>query len=280
MTIKTRPRPASWLTLIVAIALVAAACGSDGDSASTTNSSPPATTTTSEPEPTTSPTTEATTSTADNTSTTASSSSTTSTTQSSTTSTTDLPGEPFDMFIKEGDVLAVVAVAYDDTLNLRAAPGTDRAILATARPTENDLVATGRQRLLPNSIWYEVELDGTTGWVNSSFVAYMGGTDDFTAEYLADFERSEAPTMEELGEIVASNVASEDPPSRIVRSVAASVGDLGEVTYDVIGIGDDSLAGYRLHIFAVDEGSSGAFEVTSIERTTFCSRGASGEFCV
>lgn len=174
-----------------------------------------------------------------------------------------------------------MAVAYDDILNLRAAPGTDQSVLATAGPTEAALVATGRQRLLSSSgIWSEVELGGTTGWVSSSFVAYMGGTDDFTAEYIADFGRSEAGTMEELGEIIAANLASEDPPSRIVRSVAASVGDLGEVTYDVIGLGDDALAGYRLHIFARDEGSSGTFEVTTIERTIFCSRGLRGESCI
>ena len=85
--------------------------------------------------------------------------------------------------------------------------------------------------------------------------------------------------MEELGEIIAANVASVDPPSRIARSVDARIGDLGEVTYDVIGLGDDSLAGYRLAIFALDEGSSGVFAVTSIERTTFCSRGLADEFC-
>ena len=269
MTIKTRPRPARWLTLLIVIA-VTAACGSDGDSAATTNSSPPATTTTSEPEQTT--LTDATTSTADNTSTTA----------TSTSSATALPGTdwPYGL-IKDGDVLAVMAVAYDDTLNLRAGPGTDQSVLATLGPTEVALVATGRQRLLPSSgIWTEVELDGTTGWVSSSFIAYMGGTDDFTSQYIADFGRSEAGTMEELGEIIAANVASEDPPSQIVRSVGASVGDLGEVTYDVIGLGDDALAGYRLHIFALDEGSSGTFEVTSIERTTFCTRGLSGEACV
>ncbi len=85
--------------------------------------------------------------------------------------------------------------------------------------------------------------------------------------------------MNDLGQAVADNLASEDPPSRIVRSVNATVGDLGEVTYDVVGLGDDATFGFRLHVFAVDESGDG-FSLRTIERTVFCSRGLSGENCV
>ncbi len=178
-----------------------------------------------------------------------------------------------------GDELGVMGVAFDDVLNVRAKPGTDQSIVETLAPTDEGLVATGEERLLPNSIWYEVDAKGTTGWVSSSFVAFVGGVDDSTAEYLAEFPWPEAETMDELGQIVADNVASEDPASRIVRSVAAAAGDLGEVTYDVIGIGDDATAGFRLHIFGSPAETGEGFSLKSIERTTFCSRGLSGEFC-
>lgn len=247
------------MSTLLVLALAVAACGG-GESASSSS----------------------TTGSAETTSTTDSTTATTTTQPSSSTSaTTDagLPGEPFDLFIDEGDSLGVAGVAYDDMLNVRSKPGTEYPIVAKVGPTAVGLIATGQERLLPGSIWYEVTVEGTTGWVNSSFVGFVGGVDDSTAEFLSEFERPSAPTMEQLGQIVADLVASVDPPSRIVQSVESSVGDLGEVTYDVIGLGDDSLAGYRLHIFGVQEGSPD-FLLTSIERTVFCSRGLAGELCV
>ncbi len=252
---------------MTAALLILSACGGGDTSSDTSTSSPPATTTT----------TEDTTTTTEDTTTTAS---TSTTIESTTTTASDgLPGEPFDLFMDAGDELGVMGVAFDDVLNVRAKPGTDQPVLETLAPTDEGVVATGEERLLPNSIWYEVDANGTIGWVSSSFVGFVGGVDDSTSQYLAEFPWPEAETMNELGQIVADNVASEDPPSRIVRSVAASVGDLGEVTYDVIGIGDDATAGWRLHIFGTPTESGEGFSLKSIERTTFCSRGLSGELC-
>lgn len=190
-----------------------------------------------------------------------------------------LPGEPFEGFTSDGDALAVVGVAYDDELNVRAEPGTNADVVAKAAPTADDLVATGQARSLPESIWYEVTYDGATGWVGSQFVAFMGATDDATAEFLDGGPPVEAETMVDLAQPVIEFYASEEPPSNVVQSVEASVGDLGEITYDVIGIGDDAVAGYRLHIFGMPTAGGEAFALSSIERTYLCSRGVSGEFC-
>lgn len=259
------------LLLVLAIALGAAACGDsdDGsaDSSASASSDSIATTTT---------TTAATTTSQD--AATSTSSSTTEPTTSSSTSTT-LAGENFDGFADDGDVLAVMGVADDDVLNVRAGPGTDQAILTTAQPTANDLVATGRARLLTSSIWYEVTVNGETGWASSSFMGFEAATDDATAEFLDGQPPIGAETLVDLGLAVADGFASEDPPSSIEQSVAPVVGDLGEVSYDVIGIGDDSIAGFRLHIFATPSEGGEGWVLKSIERTTFCWRGTSGELC-
>ena len=190
-----------------------------------------------------------------------------------------IPGAPIDLFAKDGDVLAVVGVADDDVLNVRGNPGTDQPILGTVGPADTDLVSTGRARLLTESIWYEISVDGVDGWVSASYVAFIGGTDDATAEFLADGGPVSADTMTDLGRAVAERFASTEPPSRIEQTVAPTVGDLGEVTYDVVGIGDDAVLGYRLKIFAtVDEGGE-PFTVRTIERTSLCSRGLTGELC-
>ena len=191
----------------------------------------------------------------------------------------DLPGDAWDGFAAAGDVFSVVGVAHDDELNIRALPDAGSTALTSVAPTADDLVATGRARILPESIWYEVSTGGSTGWANSRFVAFVGGTDDATAEFLDGEPPTTAETMLGLAGVVTDKFASEDPPSRVVQTVAPTVGDLGEVTYDVVGIGDDAVAGYRLHIFATPNEDGESFSLKSIERTYLCSRGVTGELC-
>lgn len=256
-------RPLLALLFFGSIMLLAAGCGDDDSTAADSTTSTIGSSQTTETTAQSTTTTEATTTTTDETTTTEST----------------LPGEPIDLFVSDGDVLGVMGVAHDDVLNIRSAPGTDQPVVVTAEPTADDVVATGRARELPNSIWYEVTVDGTTGWASFSFLGFIGGTDDATAEFLDGAQPTEVETMVELADLVADKFASEDPPTRIVQSVAPEVGDLGEITYDLVGIGDDAIGGYRLHIFAAPAESGEGFVLKSIERTTFCTRGLAGELC-
>jgi len=180
-----------------------------------------------------------------------------------------------------GAVLSVVGVTHDDVLNLRASPGADQQILLGIPPTEESVLALGRTRALP-AWWTNVEYAGVVGWVNLSYVAYGGATSDMTSEILAGTGGSlDGASMTELGAAVAAVVASDDPPSDVVLVVPETVGDLGEVTFDVIGIGDDSVRGFRLHVFG-QPGNSG-FCLISVEGTVLCdpTRGVTEEgLCV
>ena len=149
--------------MAAALALVAAACGGDDSSDATETTASPATTTTLAAATTT--TTAAPTTTIPTT--------TTTTTVTGPTTTT-LPGEPFDIGPSSGDVLSVVAVAYDDVLNLRAGPGTDFEVLKKMPPRYDRVIANGRAQALPNSIWYEVTALGVTGWASSTYLAELG----------------------------------------------------------------------------------------------------------
>ncbi len=252
---------------LLTLALLAAACGS---TAETTTTAPPATTA----EPTT--TTAAPTTTAATTTTTT----TTTTTEPPTTTTTTLPGDPIDIGPRAGDRIAVVGVEFDDVLNLRAAPGTDQEILRGLEPTYDRLIAKGNARQLPASIWYEVDADGTVGWVSSRFVAYIGATDDITLAIVDDLgEIPRADTMLELADIVADVVKSDDPPSRVTVTVEPATGDLGEVTIDVIGLGDDAVFGIRLVILGQPD--DGGFSLMAVEQTSLCARGVDADgICV
>ena len=271
-----RMRRGGLSVVVLVLVFMAAACGDDAGSADTTVVT---TTSLAATSITTAPTTTTTAPTTTTTTTVAPTTTTTSTTVAPTTTT--LPGEPIDAPPRRGDIVGVVGVAHDDVLNVRAAPGINQSIVATLEPLEDDVLVLGNARSLPNSIWTQVEIDGVTGWSNISFLAYLGDADDITARLVNDLgETPRAETMLDLGLIVAEALASLEPPSRIVMSVAPTVGDLGEVTYDVIGLGDDSLHGVRLHVFGTpDEGGEG-FVLKAVERTQLCARGISGGFCV
>jgi hypothetical protein len=248
--------------------MLAVACGSDTGEPTTTTVAP---TTTITPSPTTTNAPMRTTTTAPQPTTTTAPGPTT----------TTLAGEPIDFGPAAGDILMVVGVRHDDVLNLRAGPGTGQPIIDEIPPTYTELEAQGNTRDLSPGFWIEVDYEGTTGWVNLRYVAYEGVVTDETSTVVAELgERPVEPTMIDLGELVASVFASEaDPESAIVQVTPVSTGDLAEVTFDVVGIGDDSVLGSRLHVFA--EKVAGGFSLRSVEVTTLCGRGVTDDgLCV
>jgi hypothetical protein len=198
------------------------------------------------------------------------------TTSSTTTSASGLPGDPIDFGPAEGDILAVVGVAHDDVLNLRAVPGGDQEILAGIPPLYSDLIALGATRQLAASMWIKVDYSGLEGWVNLRFIAYLGAIDDITAQILSNLgETPAAETMPGLGLLVADSIVAEAPDASVVMSAAPTVGDLGEVTYDIVGFGDDSVRGTRIHVFGQPEGDG--FVLKTVEASPFCSRGVDSD---
>lgn len=198
----------------------------------------------------------------------------------------ELPGERIDIFPYEGAELAVVAVDADDTLNVRSGPGVGFDVVTELDPLATGVVATGHNRSLDDDgIWAEVAVDGVTGWASTAFLAHLGDTGDRTSELYPDpADRPRAETMLELGEAVAEDVAGSDldggPPLSITVVDGPSVGDLGEVTVDVTGFGDDALLGYRLAVFAEPDPGGESFTVRTVESTPLCRRGVSDGLCL
>lgn len=268
------PSPTRILAALGVAALLAAGCGDDSE--------PSTATTTTSDSPTTSSTATST----------VPSSTTTSTSPSSTTTPTppgepipegELPGERFDIGPREGDVLAVIGVRFDDVLNVRRAPGTDQDVVAELDNLADDVVATGRGRMLTRSIWWEVTTaDGVIGWVGSSFVAKTGATSDVTAQVIAELGYTpEEATMSDLGLLVGETIDTDpDVPSSMVMVVEADeTGDLGEVTFDLVGLGDDTTRAVRLHVFGQPLDSGDGFGLKSVEQTDMCdpARGPSAD---
>jgi uncharacterized protein YraI len=253
------------LTVLVLVALVAAACGRGGEVAGqdTTTTAPAETTTTAAPAETTTTAAET-------------------TTTAAPADPADLPGERVDIFPYEGDELAVVGVERGDELNLRAGPGVEFPVIAELAPLATGVVATGHNRsLAADGFWSEVRVDGQTGWANSRYLAHLGATRDATSELVGTGTPPQASSMEELARQVGDPLIADDTEGTAEAVIVDGPhqGDLAEIVVDVVGLPDDSVLGERLHLFAIRDGS--AFILRTIEATTLCRRGVTAEgLCV
>jgi hypothetical protein len=186
-----------------------------------------------------------------------------------------LPGERVEIFPYEGAQLIVVGVEAGDRLNVRVRPGVEAGVAFDLAPLADGLVATGHNRRLEGSgQWSEITAAGRTGWANSAYLSHRGQTNDVTSEVVTG-ERPRASTIRELGLAVARQRASQEPPSDIVVVARPTVGDLAEVTVDVLGSGDDSVAGERLHVFG--EPVAGGVVLRTVEATVLCLRGVTDD---
>lgn len=199
------------------------------------------------------------------------------------TSPPELPGSEWDLYVPEqGEIVAVVGVAYDDILEVHELPGENTPLLGTLAPTADDVVSLGEGRMLPASIWWRVTRGDVSGWVGSRYMSRLGLTDDITSQIVDSLgEIPMAETMLDLGMIVADVRKSVEPASLIAVSVAPTVGDLGEITIDVVGLGDDAIGGERLHIFGQPLEGGDGFSLMAVEATVMCTRGVTADgFCL
>ncbi len=189
---------------------------------------------------------------------------------------TTLPGTPVDLGPATGDILMVIGVRHDDSLNLRPVPGTSQPPIAAIPPTADRLRAEGETRRVGESFWIRVTYQGQTGWVHMAYIGYAGSVDDGTAETVAVLgEYPEEATLVALGARVASVYESDQVESRVVQVTPGSAGDLYEIVYDVIGFADDSVGGARLYVFA--EKTAAGFRLDTVEVMAICSRGVDAD---
>jgi hypothetical protein len=72
----------------------------------------------------------------------------------------------------------VVNVEADDVLNVRSGPGVGNPIVGTIPPYGMEVHVTGAGQQVSGSLWVPIGYQGTTGWVNSHYLARQVGSVD------------------------------------------------------------------------------------------------------
>ena len=232
--------------------------------------------------------------------------------------TVSLPGESYEFGPPPGEALAIVGVSWDDMLNIRDVPGgeliarienlgggegggSDLLYYVYAASSEEviamvyPIVATGRTRRLPTTIWHEVSVGDIVGWASGAYLAPLGvWCQDETARVVEALGGVPvADTLEELGVEVSKVFTSNgETRSRVTISTGPGIFEgQGGIVLDVIGLPDDSTRGYRIEVGAspgvedwmqVPVADAGPFTLQYVITTPICYnfRGTSEEgFC-
>lgn len=190
----------------------------------------------------------------------------------------DLPGEVLEVYPYEGAELAVVGVEAGDTLNVRSIPGVDGDVVTELDPLATGLVASGHNRSVDDALWVEVSVGSDSGWVNGAYVSHLGESMDVTAD-LPDPTLYESTIVNLIDTIVAQRSGESTTATSV--TVAETYDDSGaDVTIDILGFQDDSVAGERIRIIAGPSDRGAGYELISLDVTPLCSRGVSEGLCL
>ena len=190
-------------------------------------------------------------------------------------STTTVVGEALDPYFAPGvgAQVHVVGVAVGLSFELHEAPDPDSAIVATLRPDDGPLTATGENRLVDGRVWSRVRFGDITAWGDRSNLFSLG--QPVTTEFTTD----EAPTadrMETLAEAIGVTYERNcyDDPKAVIVAGPTEDRSLAEATVDVLVGCDDSTAGYRIQVTADHVGDQ--YVARTMTATPLCSRGGGG----
>ncbi|MEM9135381.1 MAG: hypothetical protein AAF962_01185 [Actinomycetota bacterium] len=194
----------------------------------------------------------------------------------------EIPGDPFDIGPQEGDRLDVVGVAFDDELNFRVLPDPGSTIVDSVAPEAASpvVLSLGEGRLLTNSAWWHVTVDGEEAWANFTFLGMLGSTSSIGLDLFDRLPSTEFATVEEMAEAVADLRAGGPVPTVTFVTEPTLLTGEQSVVVDVIGIGDDAVKGERITLFYTDIPGRSGVDLFGADATAICSRGRSGEFCL
>ena len=171
-----------------------------------------------------------------------------------------LPGAEAESTLEPGDLLAVVGAAEGVTHWLVAFPDGLGDVERELDPLDTGLEVLGRAWEVDGVLWELMLFEGREGYFPRSMLAFIGEPEDVTEQ----FTGISLGSVEELGAEIAGEIEA-------TEMILIAMPDALELIYDVMGMEDDSVAGYRVRVVAVE--ASGGFAPELVERTPLCSRG-------
>jgi hypothetical protein len=177
--------------------------------------------------------------------------------------TTTLPGLEVESSFQPGDRLGIIGVATGLPLSLVPTPGITSGGLELT-PTEEGLVAAGVARQVGEVVWEQMRFGGDDGYLPRSTVAFIGEPEDVTHLYSGVSDDA----VRDLGYQIAAEIEA-------ARIVLVAEPAPNEVVYDVVGMEDDTIAGYRIRVVA--DGAGDELTPAVVERTPLCTSGVSAE---
>ena len=177
-----------------------------------------------------------------------------------------------------GEAVAVVGVAFDDSVAVRRDPRPDAAMIAELAPLFDAAIGTGQGRTVGTTGWWRIRVGEQQGWVEASSMARLGATTDVTDDVIAALgDTPVAPTLRALGRLVARARIGDGEAAALVLAAAPRNGDGSEVVYDIVDRRDASIVGERLVVSAEPADDGEGFALRAVEATTFCARGVTAD---
>jgi hypothetical protein len=171
-----------------------------------------------------------------------------------------LPGTEVPSIFDPGDVLGVIGVASGNSLLMLSFPGDSGEAVFEVDPLEDGLEALGTAWELDGVPWERLLLAGHEGYLPRSMLGFIGEQVDVTAQFV----ELTFGSITDLGGEIAGEIEAEG------STLIAQLSPL-EVVYDVVGLGDDSIIGYRIRVVAME--ISGGYAPDLVHRSPLCARG-------
>lgn len=185
-----------------------------------------------------------------------------------------------------------VDVALDDPdggLNLRDGAGPIHGVLATFE-RGSEVIPTGECTIVGATDWWQVtNTDGSLiGWVSNHFLSDTVLLSPGLGRLEVDHDNAglQAETIEGLAEQLAIIYGFGEDATITEVNVEGNDASSGNAIYDITGLQDDSVDGYRVDIlFFIERDATGeelfGFSATRIDRRALCSRGVTDDgLCV
>ena len=170
----------------------------------------------------------------------------------------------------------LIGVSSTETVMVHALPGIDQPLAGDVSPGTGIEPMGQAFETEDGLIWWQVRAGDIQGWIQPN-VAYRGPAQNITDQMARDFAvQGPFESAEVAARAVADQIGADQGASEIivVSTTEIETPPSATVTVDLLDLGDDSVAGFRL---IVTSRESTGWQPESIIQAVLCARGVRGD---